>query len=1215
MKNKLLSILLILTLSANVNAQNSVEETAKNALIIGRTLPQEHVYLQFDNSVYYLGETIWFKAYTTYSNNDQPSIISKVLYVELVAPEGYIIETKKYKLDENGCCHGEFELNKQLLSGYYEVRAYTRYMLNRGDEAIFSRVFPIFDKVNKNNWDFKNIFDRERVFLTENNKKEDAKLTFYPEGGHLVNGIKSLVAYELRDLDGNFTNDTISIYKNEHFLLHTAPIHNGKGSFYITPDNNAKYRAEVYIKNKKGKKILYKFRLPEIEKEGIATHIKQSEDSIYIDIKNNCNSITELGFVLLHRGSIGLYNKFSSEEKCKTFKIDKKSLPEGVCRAVIFTNDIPLAERQFFVQHKEIQDGDRETVKLNVRINSKDCYDFTVKPYEKINISVEREDNKPINRDAEFAISVTDASGHQVTSWDYNLYTYLLLGSELKGYIPNASQYFDKNNKNRTENLDLVMLTHGWTAYDWNLLNNLDIRNIKPVEKELLLKGSLHRIVTDNKGNNKVINEAYNPIRLDVSYTGDSILTSVFRTDSLGNFMIALDDFYDKHVAYLSPKVIAKFNDNIKYTFYIDKYFSPKLRELDYWEKSINKPAIEYIDENINKNNYITKISHLEYLLGDVEIIEKRKSDIYSRPPMCEIKFNYLDEWEYAKDITYFKGDFSRNLAHEEYELEVIRRKKLEEIAEAEIAEKDTTIFMEEEAITMYDRFPQFKTVITANNVLRSIFKRYNLPWCFWVHSIVPVGEYDSNSVPIEDMDYLHGKDAEKMTNFKEIIIRGDEKICKSIENSGEGFWKYKSNAISSKTGFSEFYEGFLSPTTIYPRTFEYDNLINRMKESMRHPNYVACFIPFKNGEKREGIIPEFTNSYSVNRYTTVQGYAKSKEFYSPDYSKYTPIEDRNDYRRTLLWEPNASIKDGKITLELYNSEFCEYININVNGKDNTTYYSNDNITETRVLNRTENNNKAKKNIVKRVDMVVDSVALEQYEEEYKLGVAYYNMKKYINAVKIFAELQQYNYTPAIRSIGYCYLYGNGLKMDENSAIEFFMRAAELGDAESMYELALIYKKRDSTKNRDIILKLIKEAAEKNEPRAFIDLGKYYIKEHGDSVKGIYYYRLAAINKVSYGEYLYANYMIENSIENDDILGNSIELMTKAAKREQQDAMLYLVQYYDKREEYSEAYNWAKKLHLLNNKKGTAYMARCYELGLGVKKDKVLSRDLYRIAK
>ena len=176
-------MLALLPLQA-VAQENSTEDMiARNPLdnLIVRTavkqslFPEERVYLHFDNSAYYLGESMWFKAYVMSGTDDTPTDISRVLYVELVAPEGYVVRTNKYRIADDGTCSGMFELSPLLLSGYYEVRAYTRYMLNRGKEAVFSRVFPVFDKVNADNWEFKNMLDRRRGFLIDIEKDSTGK--------------------------------------------------------------------------------------------------------------------------------------------------------------------------------------------------------------------------------------------------------------------------------------------------------------------------------------------------------------------------------------------------------------------------------------------------------------------------------------------------------------------------------------------------------------------------------------------------------------------------------------------------------------------------------------------------------------------------------------------------------------------------------------------------------------------------------------------------------------------------------------------------------------------------------------------------------------------------------------------------------------------------------------------------------------------------------
>src|ERR1035437_2245235 len=57
--------------------------------------PQEKVYLHFDNTSYYLGETIWFKAYVVRADRHHLTNLSRVLYVELLNAEGHLLDTRK----------------------------------------------------------------------------------------------------------------------------------------------------------------------------------------------------------------------------------------------------------------------------------------------------------------------------------------------------------------------------------------------------------------------------------------------------------------------------------------------------------------------------------------------------------------------------------------------------------------------------------------------------------------------------------------------------------------------------------------------------------------------------------------------------------------------------------------------------------------------------------------------------------------------------------------------------------------------------------------------------------------------------------------------------------------------------------------------------------------------------------------------------------------
>ena len=55
-------------------------------------LPQEKVYLHFDNSSYYHGDKIWFKAYVVFAPSNGPTPLSQTLYVELLNPGGRVME-------------------------------------------------------------------------------------------------------------------------------------------------------------------------------------------------------------------------------------------------------------------------------------------------------------------------------------------------------------------------------------------------------------------------------------------------------------------------------------------------------------------------------------------------------------------------------------------------------------------------------------------------------------------------------------------------------------------------------------------------------------------------------------------------------------------------------------------------------------------------------------------------------------------------------------------------------------------------------------------------------------------------------------------------------------------------------------------------------------------------------------------------------------------
>lgn len=189
--------------------------------------PHERAYLHLDNTGYFLGETVWFKAYVMRTDLQKMTDLSSVLYVELLDPTGNVVQTKKLKLQE-GMANGSFNLKgQQLVSGFYEVRAYTRYMTAWGSDACYSKIIPVFNEP-KTPGDYSNpriVFDRYKQRLpnyrTENTDATESSDTI------ITVGVAQAAMQETDEEDAEITvtpiTKSITPYGTVEMTIHTAP--------------------------------------------------------------------------------------------------------------------------------------------------------------------------------------------------------------------------------------------------------------------------------------------------------------------------------------------------------------------------------------------------------------------------------------------------------------------------------------------------------------------------------------------------------------------------------------------------------------------------------------------------------------------------------------------------------------------------------------------------------------------------------------------------------------------------------------------------------------------------------------------------------------------------------------------------------------------------------------------------------------------------------
>ena len=91
MKHLLLCIALLLT-GSHVSAQS---EFADIVQLLADAPVQEKVYLHLDNTCYFKGDTIWYKSYVVRADSLTYSDMSHIVYVELVSPDGLVVERQQ----------------------------------------------------------------------------------------------------------------------------------------------------------------------------------------------------------------------------------------------------------------------------------------------------------------------------------------------------------------------------------------------------------------------------------------------------------------------------------------------------------------------------------------------------------------------------------------------------------------------------------------------------------------------------------------------------------------------------------------------------------------------------------------------------------------------------------------------------------------------------------------------------------------------------------------------------------------------------------------------------------------------------------------------------------------------------------------------------------------------------------------------------------------
>ena len=842
----------------------------RNIERFNHNFPQEKVYLHFDNTGYFRGETIWFKAYVVRADSYKYTDMSSVLYVELLNPTGDIIETRKLKV-KNGQADGSFKLDNLFTSGFYEVRAYTRYMTNWDDAGIFSRVFPVFNAPKKegdyshpviSKLGYQKRLPDVRVADEAGDSiymETDGKLSvrFFPEGGRLVRGLRSRVAFDVTAENGQPSAEYsgfLTLSDGEKTEVRT--FREDRGVFDYIPGDKP---AVMTLKDHKGRER--EFVLPEADSEGCVMRVEATSDEFIDAIVTHSPRVSgRLGMVLVNSGNVEGFSVVSLNGEVTGCRFKKSAMTEGVNQiALINDRGEVVAERMVFVYpHKDV-----DTIGIS---------GSALSPCGKVVIEAQ------IRPRTTFSIAIRDYD-HEVNGAQSDAATYLLLSSDLKGYIHNPAYYLESDDEEHRRATDLLMMVQGWRRYDiTQMMNDDKLEAKRPIEDRLLLIGRL-----------KQVKKKYNVANVSLSATlynerGFS-LSGKTKTDKDGNYAFSLPDCEGEWTLLMNTKFADK---NTKYGVGIDRNFSPAPRRMGPGEAAMlpllrplrNITAIADFDDKIPVDRNV-------HMLKDVKVKGRRRykdatsaweserRGAYSavlRYDCTKAAEEFADRGEEAPGLFSWLGTinplFDKNMPGEDidaldgYYLMKMKGEPSQYIESAveveDVGERMVTIYSDEQGRKVFVRDgPHYKgrpVIIILNNDF-----------------------YTISNCPIA----IKGEDFTRIPDNPSTHLPDDLSDCKAVyicENNN--IWTNYVNVISLSS---------YKPVTLFIYT-------HRMTKV-----------------KNKGV-----------RRTFFDGYSKADTFDMPDYSLLPPMED---HRRTLYWNPNVETdKNGRAQIEFYNNSTCRQI-------------------------------------------------------------------------------------------------------------------------------------------------------------------------------------------------------------------------------------------------------------------------------------------------
>ncbi len=481
----------------------------------------EKLYLQLDKPYYCAGDTIWFKGYLVNAVSHIPKPLSNYIYVELTGPADTLVCRYKIKVDEYGF-HNCIALDARMTPGYYSLRAYSRWMLNGGPGHFFTKALRIVNPLDDRfqaDASYEKLDDgtvravlsfssdagplkgravrcdissagqlfhsrgrtdadgkagvvftpaaggstltvevdingqvTRRAIIRLPDYTDDYDLQFFPEGGSLLAGRLQRVAFKAVGAAGLSVEVAGGIFNGGgEQVADIATSHNGMGVTAMAALPGERYYAVV----RSAGGLEKRFDLPGSVDAGYALTAIPMRESIIYDVLH-AGGAPSGGLALV----VHCHGRVVAVEDCRAGQpgiIHTSGLPEGVAHIVLVDKELmqPLSQRLVYVRG-----GAKDAVDVEITAD-KPSYGKREKAC--LTIGLHGADTV---RGGVFAVSVTDMGSVRPDSAAADIRSYLLLESDLKGYIEDPGGYFADDSPATAAKMDILLMTQGWTRFD-----------------------------------------------------------------------------------------------------------------------------------------------------------------------------------------------------------------------------------------------------------------------------------------------------------------------------------------------------------------------------------------------------------------------------------------------------------------------------------------------------------------------------------------------------------------------------------------------------------------------------------------------------------------------------------------------------------------------------------------------------------------------------